>query len=61
MFEAITRCYWQEFQKWLKNEEMEYRLEPLSHTLAELRSTFDVENFNIESPVAHDKLQVNTV
>jgi len=58
MFEALARCYWQEFRKWLENEEMEFRLENLSHALVEFRSTLGVANIDIELPDTHEKLKV---
>ena len=58
MFEALSRCYWQEFLKWLETEEMDYRLEHITNALAELRSVFDVEDLGIEIPNLNEKLQV---
>ena len=56
MVEAMWRLYWEEFHKWLRNEEYEWRLDPLNRCLEELCTDFNPES--IERNKIQDKLQV---
>ena len=58
MFEALYRCYWSEFESWLRREDMEFRLDALNAALNKLKSAFEVEKLWIEMPDIHDKLPV---
>ena len=44
MVDGLTRLYWAQFKKWVKQEENQWRLEQLTTCLEEIYSEFDSEN-----------------
>ena len=56
MVEAMLRLHWEEFEKWLKNEGYDYRMDALNIYLEELCSEFDTEA--LEKVNVKDKHQV---
>ena len=56
MSEAMRRLHWDQFIRWIKLEDYEFRLEPLNLALEELLS--DIEDISNSKHVENDKLQV---
>lgn len=58
MVEALWRLYWEEFIKWVKAEDYEWRLEPLVNALNEMYSEFDCDLQSIDKNRINEKLEV---
>lgn len=56
MSEVMRRLHWEQFDRWIKLEDYEFRLEPLNIALEELLT--DMAHISISKHVDSDKLQV---